>query len=219
LLRTSSLIVVATLAFGAAACDRSPNTPSDMPATGVSQPAPGTATIVGTVSNVGSVSARTAAVASGMTVTVQGTSITAAIDSGGHFQLVNVPPGDVVLHFQGAGVDATLTLTGVGDQERLEITVTVRATTVDLDEDEGTMPGNEVEVEGLISSIDAGAHSFVVNQKTVVVGSSTVVRHGETKVPFTSLAVGNRVHVKGTVSGTTVTASEVIVQNTGHGDD
>jgi hypothetical protein len=44
----------------------------------------------------------------GLTVTVIGTNITAAVDGSGRFVLENVPTGDVRLRISGVGVDAEL---------------------------------------------------------------------------------------------------------------
>lgn len=150
--------------------------------------------------------------AAGMTVTVEGTTITVAVDSLGRFELKGVPPGDVRLRFTANGISATLTLTGVGDQQRIEITVTIAGTSVALNTHFRTTADNRIELEGRITAIDAVARTIQVEGKTVTVTPDTMIRHGSMVVQFSDLKVGDRVHVKGTVAGTTITALIVEAQ-------
>lgn len=68
------------------------------------------------------------------------------------------------------------------------------------------------ELEGVIASVDPAAHSIVVHDTTVTVPDTTVIRHGQTTLTLADLHVGDRLHVKGTKSGATLVASEIIVQ-------
>jgi len=74
-----------------------------------------------------------------------------------------------------------------------------------------------VEIEGLITSIDAGA--LVVNGTTINVPADAVVRHGNQRLAFTDLKVGQRVEVDGTPSGSIVIASEVKLKDDSRDDD
>ena len=71
------------------------------------------ATIAGTVSR------------SAETVAVANTSLSAAVDGSGHFQIGGVPTGNVQLKFKGAAVDATAQLSNVAQDEFIEIQVQV----------------------------------------------------------------------------------------------
>ena len=74
-----------------------------------------------------------------------------------------------------------------------------------------------MEIEGLITSIDAGA--LVVNGTTINVPADAVVRHGNQRLAFTDLKVGQRVEVRGTPSGSIVIASEVKLKDESRDDD
>ena len=96
-------------------------------------------------------------------------------------------------------------------------------------DDKGGKPGDEqrqpdpnpaarvVQIEGLITAI-AGT-SMTVNDQLVAVPADTVIRHGSRAVAFSELLVGDRVHVKARLNGTVLEASEVMLQNSGGGDD
>ena len=71
------------------------------------------ATIAGTVNR------------SAETVTVASTSLSAAVDGSGHFQIGGVPTGNVQLKFKGAAVDATAQVSNVAPDEFIEIQVLV----------------------------------------------------------------------------------------------
>jgi Domain of unknown function (DUF5666) len=148
----------------------------------------------------------------GPTVTVVGTSLTATVDGGGNFTLNNVPAGDVTLSF---GAGATVTITGVSEREQIHITVEVHGGAADLDDDERETSDSRAEVEGPIVSINAGARTLVVGrrQTSVLVPAGTPIHHGGTAIDFSQLAVGDRVHIHATRTGTTLTATDVEVQN------
>jgi uncharacterized membrane protein (UPF0136 family) len=76
-----------------------------------------------------------------------------------------------------------------------------------------------VDVNGRIDSINNAARTFNVNGTTVLVTSSTVIRHGNRTFAFSDLSVGDHVQVKGARSGSMVTASEIKVEQGGNGDD
>lgn len=156
---------------------------------------------------------------SGITVTIVGTSVAAAVDGGGQFTLSNVPPGNVQLKFSGSGVDATLTISGVTATDRIEISVTLNGNRAQLDSDRRSSSTNRVEVQGLITSIHIAARSLQVAGQTVLVPPATLIRHGSTILPLADLVVGDRVQVKGTRDGSTVTATEVKVERQGQRDD
>jgi hypothetical protein len=104
----------------------------------------GATTIAGTVNlNGGNASAATAGTASvyrgapssanaatGLTVTVVGTNLSATVESSGYFQLAGVPSGTVSLQFRGGAVNATVELSNVGRESLIEIQVQVTGTSV-----------------------------------------------------------------------------------------
>ena len=107
---------------------------------GVNQPGSTTgATISGTAKVSGSSpsgnSLRTAIGSSGLMVTVEGTQIAGTVDASGHFTLEGVPSGDVQLHFEGPGINATLTLRSVEPEETVTIVVVLSGNDAKVESD------------------------------------------------------------------------------------
>ncbi len=75
----------------------------------------------------------------------------------------------------------------------------------------------KVQIEGLIASVTGT--SITVNGQTVVVPVTAVIRHGSRAVAFSELRVGDRVHVKASMQGTALEATEVKLQNPAGDDD
>lgn len=76
--------------------------------------------------------------------------------------------------------------------------------------------GPSGQVEGLISA--KGSNTITVNAQLIVVPSTAVIRHGQTKFTFDDLKVGDRVHVvvarvTGLGAEQSLEASEVKLQN------
>lgn len=190
----------------------------------------GTATISGLVNGSAATAAFRPMASGSMAVSLAGSSMTTTVDGSGRFTLQNVPSGDQTLVFTGNGVSARLTIPGVGDHETIQVSVNVSGSSADIDEDEREDASHHGELEGRIASINAAAGTFVVRGVTVTVPMGTPVHHGGTAVALSSLVAGERVHVKGTMTGpNAVTASDVEVQNehanpgngngNGNGDD
>lgn len=198
-----------------AAC--SGNSSPSAPGSPTSPSAPGAsaaagATVTGTVaSGLATSSLRPAAV--GLTVSVDNTSIATTVDGSGSFMLRGVPAGTVTLHFSGTGADARLTLTNVEDHATIEIHVTVSGNQATMDDDHRQTPDNRVEIEGLIAGVNISARTVRVGTNTVSVPSGTPIHHGSTPIDLSKLQVNDRVHIHATISGTTLTAQEVEVQN------
>jgi len=158
----------------------------------------------------------------GVTITIPGTSITVTVSPGGAFTLNGVPSGTIQLHFTGTGIDATATISNVADNETIHIVVNVNGSqaNVTITDREGPKPNaSSTELEGLISAINTAARTIVVNGVTVSVPTTATIRHGDTNLSLANLAVGQRVHVKGTLSGSTVVATEVMLQNDNEKND
>lgn len=140
------LLVASSLALVAAGCGGSSSAPSSLSG----------ATVAGTVSVSGAAAltparplfarsnaagsravmtprpAAAASAASGLTVTIAGTGLSATVESSGYFQISGVPAGDVQLQFKGGSVDATTELSDVGQEEVVEIEVEVNGSSATI---------------------------------------------------------------------------------------
>lgn len=152
---------------------------------------------------------------SGVTISVVGTGISTNADNQGQFTLSDVPSGTVVLNFTGPGSNATATLQGVGPGDRVQITVTVNGNNAHIDSEHH----NNGEISASIKSIDSGNTSFQAGNWTIKTTSSTVIRHGSKTLRFSDLNVGDHVQVRGSRDGSTVTATEIKVEQGGRGGD
>jgi hypothetical protein len=113
------------------------------------------------------------------------------------------------LNFSGAGANATITISGVGPNDRVQIAVTLTGGNARVDSEHHSDP----EYSGRITSIDAAARSFRMGDFTVKVPAAAVIRHGSQTLEFAALKVGDEVEVHGTKDGTTITATEVEIDN------
>ncbi len=189
--------------------------------------APSSTTTSGTTGAMisGTVSGTTTSSASGMaplgattgvTVTVSGTGLTVTVDSQGRFAFTGVPAGTVQLVFTAGGASATITLDGVQPTDKITLKVTLKGTTASLDDEErnGTAM---TELEDRIVAINPAGTTRTLDVGTTRVSvppEATIRRGNDDKVDFATLKVGDRVHVRGTMTGSLMTASLVIVQNT-----
>jgi hypothetical protein len=151
---------------------------------------------------------------SGLTVTIVGTSISSGLDGAGRFTLKNVPPGDLQLQFSGP-VSATLTVNAVEPTETITLVVSISGSSVTL-ESEARSGGSEEQLEGKIQAVPptTAPGSLRVAGRIVTTDGSTVIRKGDTPMTLTDLKVDYRVHVKGHTSGSSLLATQIIVQNT-----
>ena len=106
LLLASCLAVIAAAGCGGGA---TPTGPSSTGGAG--------ATIAGTVSSAGAPAA--------LTIAVVGTSLSAAVEASGSFQIPGVPSGNVQLQFRNASVNATAQIANIGSDELVQIEVQV----------------------------------------------------------------------------------------------
>jgi hypothetical protein len=194
----------------------SPSSPSPSPQSSSSSGNVAGATISGTVNATASGSAAGYAKlgGTGITITIAGTNIYVSTDSQGRFVLTGVPSGTIQLVVTSPTGTATLTLEGVQATDTIKIQVTVKGTTATVDTEERN--GAAVsELEDRVSSIPAGtARTLIVGTTSVSVPAAVTIRHGDTPVEFTAIKVGDRVHVRGALSGGSMVATEVNVQNT-----
>lgn len=210
-------LIVLTVAALAGGCGKSaPTAPSNAGSTTTSTPAPGTgATITGSLQS-GSASGqsvRGGPAITGVTVTIVGTSISVGVDASGHFTLTNVPPGDVQLQFSGAAT-GSLTVTGVGSTETVDLVITVSGGTTSV-ASEVRSGAAEAQLEGLIDALPPATAplTFTAVGKTVKTDTSTQFVDGGTTRSFADLQVGMRVHVKGSLSGSLMTATWIELQS------
>lgn len=218
--------VIVALGLTMAACggpsstgSPSPTAPSPSPTTSTPAPMAG-ATVTGTVAVAGSsgvagLKGLTASATSyTVTVTVSGTSLSTTADGVGRFKLTGVPSGTVELKFSGNGMQGSVTLTGVKDADQIDVAVTLSSSGASLTE--ASDPAGEAQLEGRVTALKPGgvANTLLVDSTTVSVPAGADIRHGDTPMLFSAIQVGDRVHVKGTKSGQTMVAREVIVQNT-----
>jgi hypothetical protein len=68
-----------------------------------------------------------------------------------------------------------------------------------------------VRIAGTITSVDATSGTIVVHQTTITIPSSTVIRRGATDLAFADLQAGQGVEVLGTLSGSTLVATQIEV--------
>jgi hypothetical protein len=212
----TALILVIAAAFSAAACgsgsaDLSPTGPS-----GNGGSTTGGATITGRVNGGSGLRQTTTSAVGNITVTVNGTTISAPVDGLGNFTLTGVPAGTIELKFSGPGVNATVTIT-VGAQEQIQIAVTVNGNSAQVESQHRSGSG-QVEVEGRITEVDATARTLRVAGTLVSVPTTATIRRGSQTLQFADLGVGTGVEVRGTLDGTTIRATEVKVDspNSGH---
>ena len=114
-----NLFIALCLSVVAAACGGGPTAPSDGTGT----------TISGMVNVQGGAAAAPGAAATGLTVSVVGTNLSADVESSGYFQLMSVPSGRIKLLFKDAIVNATVELSNVGEKALIEIQVQVSGKT------------------------------------------------------------------------------------------
>lgn len=228
-LRLCTLAPVAVALLLASACggsdSPSPVSPSPVESGPGAPPAPtpsaSGATVSGTVSSgaIGqlralSLSQSMNAALAGVTVTVEGTNLSATTGPGGTFALRGVPPGHVRLRFQGSGASGTLDLDDVTESEEIELSVVVNGTTVEL-ETEQRVTGAQAQLEGKVVSVNYGARTLVVGTTTVTVPEGIPITNGNRALDLVDVTVDARVHVKGTRTGDAITATSVMVQQAG----
>lgn len=149
----------------------------------------------------------------GVTVTIVGTSMSTTVDAAGQFTFRNVPGGHVLLQFSGAGANGQVDLSDVDDKETITLTLTVNGASVEL-EDEHRRGGPEDQLEGKIQALPptTPAGTFMVAGQIVTTDGNTRLFIGGTSVQFSSLTLGQRVHVAGHFSGNNLLANVIQIQ-------
>jgi hypothetical protein len=177
------------------------------------------ASITGTIAT----SAQAFASTGGLTVGLMGTSVSSSVDGVGRFALNRVPAGDHDLHISGRGVDAHVRIAGVSAREHVDVRLRVNGSTVSVEEIEREdEDDNEIEVEGLVTAIDLNARTLTVRGKVISVPIGVPITHDKVTIDFGQIRMGDRVEVHATMTGSTVTATRVKVEDaepTEVGDD
>jgi hypothetical protein len=204
-------VALALVAFGCAACGGdAPQTPAGPSSAVVASP--GALSVTQGAKILGNVSAGVPLAA--LAAQVMGTPISAPVGAGGGFSLEGVPEGDVQLRFVGSGVDASVALTPVRPGDVVSLLVGVAGATA-MVQSESRNAGGKVELEGRVESLTASPETLVVAGRTVTTTAATAIRDGNdgTKT-FADLAIGQRVHVKGTLGVDGLVADSILIQNT-----
>lgn len=224
-LSVRAIVPLALLLAATAACSKS-NTSASLaptaPSATTAAVAPGASISGMVVSGTSAAPALAGGVYSAMsaagrvTITVNGTSISVTSDDNGNFVLTNVPAGVVTLTISGPGFSSQVTLPSVNVNDQLRITVRLSGSSAELDDQEHESEG-KVEIEGQIGSVSglssSGGTILVGRLNTaVLVNASTSITMGNTPMKPNDLVVGARVHVRASQSGSTLTATTVIVQ-------
>jgi len=148
-----------------------------------------------------------------VTISVTGTGLSTTVAPGGTFMLSGVPAGNVELRITGTATNTRITIANVVDGETIHVSVNNSGSRITIDVTERDQPDAKSEVEGTITSINPGARTIIVNAMTISVPATARIRRGQKDMALTDLKVGQRVHVKGTPSGSMVIASEVTLQD------
>lgn len=161
--------------------------------------APG-ATLRGTVQTAAGVAAGSTgavhalAAASGVRVSVVGTSLVTITDSAGQFELRGVPSGRVRLHFEAAGIQAELEIEGLEDGHAMNVEVHVSgdgAVVSDTDDHRG-----ETTLRGRIDAIN-GTRLQVQGRVVQTDGLTQFLGRGNQATSLGALRVGDDVEVEG----------------------
>lgn len=205
-----ALVVTVLAAVFAAACGEwtppAPTSPSafrDNPTTG--------ANISGVVNGGTTKSSSTlAASTSGMTVTVAGTNVSAAVSVSGKFVLKGAPAGTIVLRFTGPGVDATVLVGVVADGELIDLTLTVQGSSARIETRVRIEIDNTTEIEGPVSNVSGTCPNL-----TLKVGEWVVNLSGSSTGACADVRIGVKIKIKGRREGNVIIVIKVEIE----GDD
>jgi hypothetical protein len=147
-------------------------------------------------------------------VTVRSGSASAVTDGSGSFTLTGLHGGEVELEFERADIHARGRVVLAAGAHN---TVTIAIVGGGIVASPRGHAGEEI--EGLVQAIDGAAGTLtVLDQRlgavSIATDGSTLVRRGDTPIPLSGVAVGNRVHVKALQQEDgTYLATEIILQS------
>jgi len=170
--------------------------------------------VAGTIFSGGIATIRLLGGLGGIKISVSGTDLSTTTDANGGFQLRGVPPGLVRLLFEGPGASGSLDLEDVSQTEQISLSLVVSGSTIELAEQE-RIAGSQAQLEGKVVNANYAARTLVVGTTTVAVPESASITNGFRQLELQDVIVGARIHVKGSMSGDAITATTLIVQQTG----
>jgi hypothetical protein len=205
--------LVAVLAFSAGCGGESPTEPTNEGEGSNGSPSEGSESATGVIRGtlLSGAGGTTGGPLAGVRVSIVESSVSAVTDSQGRFVLRSVPAGDAPLEFVGSSVNARLQLGTVRVGEQISLTAVVRGEEIDLAK-ESRVNGGDVQVEGRITAVNAGARAFDIEDVHVTVPAGTPIEFGGQRLEVSDLHAGDRVLAAGSGSVTSVTAREVVVQ-------
>lgn len=141
----------------------------------------------------GQVHALTAA--SGVRVSVVGTSLATTTDDKGQFEIRGVPPGRVQLRFEASGIDARLEIEALAEGQSMNLNVHVSTAGAFLAETEDHH--NETAIRGRIDAL-SGNRLTVLGRIVVTDSLTQVLDRNNAPIRLGDLKVGQTVEVEGT---------------------
>jgi hypothetical protein len=105
-------------------------------------------------------------------------------------------------------------LDDVSEAEEISLSIVVSGSTIELAGQE-RVTGSQAQLEGKVISVNYPARTLVVGTTTVLVPEDAAITNGFRQLELQDVIVGARIHVKGSESGDTITATSIIVQQTG----
>jgi hypothetical protein len=144
----------------------------------------------------------------GLTVSVEGTSLSTNVDEEGQFILTQVPAGTVTLIFEGPGINARLTISGLVDGQVLSLECLVNGSSVEVTTPAHTTPTKRTKITGHLESI-AGTQ-LVVDGHRIDASQVSKVWRGDSGTKLEHLRVGDKLKVWGTLKGDGVLVAEEI---------
>jgi uncharacterized protein DUF5666 len=169
---------------------------------------------------IGSVSPSTgvgaASGASGWTVSVVSTSMSAPLDEDGRFVLSGLPSGSVTLKIEGPGVSTQLTLSGLVEGQVMSVEIQVTGGSAHVNGTPHCTPSAETYFSGTLDQ--ASGSQLVVGGRKVDASQIAKVWRGERRISLSELEHGEKVKVWGTLRGDGVVVAEEIAALTDGSD-
>lgn len=144
----------------------------------------------------------------GWVVSVNGTSLSSALDQDGRFVLSGVPAGSVTVKVDGPGVSAQVAVSGLRDGQVTSVEIRVSGGSAQLSSDPKCTPTAETYFSGPLGSVQGT--ELVVAGRKVDVSQIRKVWRGEARIQLSELQVGEKVKVWGVLRGDGVVVAEEI---------
>jgi hypothetical protein len=145
---------------------------------------------------------------SGLTVTVEGTSLSTNVDEEGQFILTQVPAGTVTLIFEGPGISARLTISGLVDGQVLSLECLVNGSSIEITTPAHTTPTKRTKITGYLES--KSGTQLVVDGHLVDASQVSKVWRGDRRTELEHIRVGEKIKVWGTLRGDGVLVAQEI---------